>query len=237
MESVGPDATPDGPGGDAWSGCGEPFGAMRPSSASWRRNPRTCLRTSEASSTNSSVERGNDPHETADTNGHGALRQGRAIDPGRWGRSLSGRTTGTRRRGPVRQANQTAWDRGGECGRREPTVASDSSTSTDVEEDASFEAPWKVEEARTPGEQPALTHPSRSGLEAGAGQVLQHPGDQAKGASPGRRSWGEWTVAARRPGVERRNAHAADRSSRLALSTRARMAERPTRRVGRNPVA
>ena len=66
---------------------------------------------------------------------------------------------------------------------------------------AGFEALRTFEEAETPGEQPALTHPSRGGREAGAGQVLQDPGDQSKDASPGRRSRGEWTVAARRPGV------------------------------------
>jgi hypothetical protein len=35
----------------------------------------------------------------------------------------------------------------------------DSMASTDAGEDAGFEAPRKIEEAETPGEQPALTHP------------------------------------------------------------------------------
>jgi hypothetical protein len=36
---------------------------------------------------------------------------------------------------------------------------------------------------------------------AGAGQALRDPEDQAKGASPGPRSRGEWTVTARWPGA------------------------------------
>jgi hypothetical protein len=38
----------------------------------------------------------------------------------------------------------------------------------------------------------------------GAGPVLKDPEDQAKGASPGRRSWGSGTAAERRHGRRRR---------------------------------
>lgn len=101
---------------------------------------------------------------------------------------------------------------------------------------ASFEAPRTFEEAGTPGEQPALIHPSRGEREAGAGQALRHPEDPAKGESPGSRSRGEWTVTARWPGVD--DATSALPTGRFVVRSPKEHApaERPTRRAGRNPM-
>ena len=73
----------------------------------------------------------------------------------------------------------------------------------------SFEAP-RQSRRQEPQESSSSRSPARADAKRGAGPVLQHPEDQAKGASPGRRSWGSGTAAERRHGRRRRTSTTAE---------------------------
>lgn len=201
--------------GDArrWRACGEWFASL----ARVLGGRRSALWSSGVSHKNTSVERGNDPHETADTNGHGALRQGRAIDPGRWGRSLfagrQGRGDADRSARRIRQPGIVRASAGG-VSRPSPSTRRRRQTSRGRELRSSAEVRGGRNPRRAARSHPPFTGWTRGGRWPGASSPRgpgegRESGPKVEGGMDGRRE------AAR---CERRNAHAADRSSRHTLS-------------------